>query len=384
MNNKGKSITILYVCPDASLGGSTRSMLNMIESVRNTIKPIVLLPFRDTAYDYLMELGIDCLVHPYVLLHQIQPVSWKMAIRHPKNSALYKYYNTDKNCVNWVAQKLGKQKIDIIHSNFSPVTVGILLSKKLKAKHIWHIREFLDLDFNFDIYLGIPRLHWLINHADARIVISSKVAEHWNFRHDSTYLLFNAIASKRDICYDREKEKYILFCSYYITEKKGARRAVIAFGMSDMWKDNYRIKLLGNCDEEYKSSLIATAKELGCQDFIDFIPCQKEVKHFFKKASAYIMASDCEAFGRVTAEAMFWGCPIIAHATGGTLDLVKHGETGWLFHSVEECAKLIIKVCNESQEHIITNAQRFALDNLTMEKYATKIKSIYFNLLNNN
>ncbi len=382
MNNKDKRITILYVCPDASLGGSTQSMINMIESIREIIKPIVLLPSQDTAYNYLMELGIDCLVHPYVLLHHIQPVSWKRTICHPKSSALYRYFYTDWNCVRWVTNKLKNQNIEIVHSNFSSVTVGALLARKLNAKHIWHIREFLDLDFNFNVFLGISRLRRIINRADARIVISSKIAEYWNFKKNSTFLLFNAIASESEVCYDMEKEKYILFCSYYITEKKGARRAVVAFGMSGMWKEGYRIKLLGNCNEDYMSSLMETAKKFRCEDFVDFIPCQKKVKPFFQKATAYIMASDCEAFGRVTAEAMFWGCPIIAHATGGTLDLVKNGNTGWLYYSEKECAKLIRKVCNESQENIIINAQNFALKNLTREYYGPKITKIYFNILN--
>ena len=94
------------------------------------------------------------------------------------------------------------------------------------------------------------------------------------------------------------------------------------------------------------------------------------------------MASECEGLGRVTAEAMFYGCPVVAHASGGTLDLVKDGITGYLFHTVDECAKLIRKVCTTDQEQVIMQAQRFAVNNLSQEIYGPKIMEVYESVLN--
>ena len=74
------------------------------------------------------------------------------------------------------------------------------------------------------------------------------------------------------------------------------------------------------------------------------------------------MTSEFEALGRVTAEAMFYGCPVIAHATGGTLDLVKDGETGYLYNTIDECAELIRKVCPENQEKVRKLWERIILE----------------------
>ena len=38
-----------------------------------------------------------------------------------------------------------------------------------------------------------------------------------------------------------------------------------------------------------------------------------------------------EAFGRVTVEAMLSGNPVLATDTGANPELIKEGETGWLF-----------------------------------------------------
>ena len=144
-----------------------------------------------------------------------------------------------------------------------------------------------------------------------------------------------------------------------------------------MASKGYTLELIGNCEEKYKESLNETARKYGVLNSIAFIPCQADVKPYFSKATAFIMASEYEAFGRVTAEAMFFGCPIIARATGGSLDIIKNGETGYLFTTMDECAELIRKVCKEEQSAIIRNAQRFAIENLTQEAYPIKIQEVY-------
>jgi glycosyltransferase involved in cell wall biosynthesis len=128
--------------------------------------------------------------------------------------------------------------------------------------------------------------------------------------------------------------------------------------------------------------LQATIAEYEIEDKVEFVPCQPDIKPYFEHASGYIMASECEGLGRVTAEAMFYGCPVVAHASGGTLDLVKDGITGYLFHTVDECADLINKVCNENQEKVILQAQQFAVEHLSQEVYGPKIMEVYESVLN--
>lgn len=379
--NKTTKITVLYLCPDVSLGGSTRSLINLIVSVKNEVIPIVLLPSMGEAYDAFIKIGVECIILPYALLHHLHPVCIKTILNNPRESALYNYFKIDIKCAKKIKKLFINRRIDIVHSNFSPITVGFLLAKVLNAKHVWHVREFIDLDFHFDIFLGIHRLRYIINEADARIVISNAVAKHWHFKNSNTWIINNAIGNKQDIAYEPQKRKYILFSSYYITKGKGALRAIIAFGLSNVWKEGYTLVLMGNCSKPYKKELLRNATTYKCENYIKFIPCQTEVKPYFTQATAFVMASDCEALGRVTAEAMFWGCPVIAHATGGTLDLIKNGETGWLFNNEKECAMLIRKVCHESQEQIIMNAQQFVMNNLTQELYGPKILEVYDHVL---
>lgn len=376
-----KRPNILYICPDESLGGSTRSLLNLILSIKDKIQPIVLLPSPNVAYDEFRRNDIETIVHPFIKLYQ--RYSWKNVLLHPWRVFLIRFLRQDIACARYVKKYLDGRKIDIVHSNYSLIYTGYVLAKILKAKHICHVREFIDLDFNYNIYGGIPLLRWFVNNADARVAITTAIKKHWQMPIQNTWVINNAILRKEEACYIPEKEKYILYSAYNMTERKGARTAIVAFAQSGMSKNGYILKLVGNCHEEYKSSLLQTLREYGMVNSVEFVPYQKDVKPFFSHATAYLMTSEFEALGRVTAEAMFYGCPVIAHATGGTLDLVKDGETGYLYDSIDDCANLIQKVCAESQERLILQAQDFAINNLSQEIYGPKIMNVYNKVLNN-
>lgn len=370
-------LTVLFICIDPSLGGSTTSLYYLIESVKEEVYSIVLFPEEGVGKSYFEEHGIECYVYPFVRLHCFKQNSFVDVWNHPWRWHYIKKLSRDFGCFCYIKKVLDGRKVDIVHTNTSPNDVGVLLARKLRAKHVWHVREFCDLDFNFEIYKGIPRLRDIINKADARIAISSAIKKHWQMKDERTWIIHNAIRSKNEVCYYQNKEKYILFSSYFLTEAKGTRNAIIAFVKSGVAVDGYKLKLMGNCSEEYKESLMDTVRDYHLEEGVEFVPCQTDVKPWFAHATCYIMASECEGLGRVTAEAMFYGCPVIAHATGGTLDLVKDGETGCLFNTVEECAVLLRKVCSSDNEKMILRAQEFVRDNLSQEVYGPKIMDVY-------
>lgn len=372
-------LTVLYICPDETLGGSTRSLLNMIQATKNIVSPIVLFSSEGLASEEFRRNGIETMVHPYIKLYAKK--SWKDVLTHPWRALLFRILRQDIACVRYVIRYLKGRKIDIVHSNYSPIYIGLLLSKVLHAKHVWHVREFIDLDFHYHVYGGLKLLRRKVNKADARVAITSAIRDHWRMPNNNTWVIPNAIRSNREVVYVKEKQKYILFSAYSMTEAKGTRKAIIAFTKSCVYKDGFILKLMGNCLDEYKKSLLQTINDLGIKDYVEFIPCQSDIKPYFAHATAYLMTSDFEALGRVTGEAMFYGCPVIAHATGGTLDLVQHDITGYLYNEIDECAELIQKVCATNQMEMIMRAQKFAINNLSQEVYGPKIIEVYNKVL---
>lgn len=371
------NIRVLYIATDSALAGSTASLFNLLESLGDFINPIVLFREEGIGVDFFREKGIECYVYPFNNLFGKRDNRFLDVWHHPWRWHYIQKFKNDLACVKYVKKILNGRRIDIVHTNTSVTDIGVILSRSLHAKHVWHVREMPDLHWNAEIYLGLPRLRKLINHATGRIAISHFVKEHWQMIDHNSWVINDAVRSRSDVCYLPEKDNYVLFCSYFLTEPKGTRRAIIAFAKSGINKLNIRLKLIGNCVDEYKESLLETAREYNVQDDIDFVSLQQDVKPFFVKAKAYLMASENEGLGRVTAEAMFYGCPVVALASGGTLDIVKDKETGYLYNTSDECAELINHVCTTPQETIILRAQDFVIQNLSQEVYGPKIMELY-------
>ena len=374
-------ITVLYVSIDPSLGGSVISLYSLIESVKDRVSPIVLFPEKGAGSDYFASKGIACLFHPFVKLYEFNANRLVDVWNHPWRWHRIKKLRIDFGCALYVKKALNGRKIDIVHTNTSPNNVGVYLSRILRAKHVWQVRECLDAHAQFPIYGGMPGLIEQINQADARIAISQYVRDHWKMVERNTFLIHDAVCHTNDAVYQYPKEKYVLFVSYYITEAKGARKAIMAFGQSRLCDEGFKLVFLGHCEMEYQVSLMDTAKKSQCDKAIEFASAQVDVKPFFINASALLMTSENEGFGRVTAEAMFYGCPVVAHASGGTLDIIEDGETGFLFSNTTECSDRLRKVCLTDQRQMCLKAQKFAAENFAVESYGSKVLKVYDSIL---
>ena len=85
--------------------------------------------------------------------------------------------------------------------------------------------------------------------------------------------------------------------------------------------------------------------------------------------------------GRVTIEAMFYGCPVIARNSGGSADILESRRTGFLFDSIGECAGYMRRVAEALPEEMILAAQREAVSHYSEENYGEKILQVYHKVL---
>ena len=378
-NPETESLTVLYVSGISNYTGASKSLCCLIDSLPENIKPVVLLETKEGIYDYLSSRGVKCLVYPYqTLLEKPFGKNIKYFLFHPWRFWFVKLFRLDLRCLYCVRKALADEKIDIVHTNMAPVLMGQWLSKMLKIPHVWHIREYLTREhLNARVVIPLSRLKRRINEADGRIVISDPCREYWALTEHNTWTIWPAVRRKSEACFEKEKAPYILYCSMVLTEGKNVALAIQAFGKSGLSGKGMKMKVVGNATDEYLCYLKRLGEQWGCGDALEFLPRVDDVKPLFAKATAFIMPSVNEGFGRTTAEAMFFGCPVIAYASGGTVDLIKDGETGYLFTTLEECARLMRFVSESDQENVILRAQEFAKKHLSTDDYGEKVVSVY-------
>lgn len=139
---------------------------------------------------------------------------------------------------------------------------------------------------------------------------------------------------KRELLKDKE-EKILLFVGRLAKQKN------IPFLLKCFQKiikdfSNTRLVIIGEGREEIQ--LKELAKELRIENKIDWIkgvPYFK-IPQYFKAADIFVLPSLYEGFARVLMEAAMAGKPIVSTNVGGTEDIIKNGENGFVISQGNE------------------------------------------------
>jgi glycosyltransferase involved in cell wall biosynthesis len=104
-----------------------------------------------------------------------------------------------------------------------------------------------------------------------------------------------------------------------------------------------------------RGPLESEARDLGVMErvrFLGFIN-QSQLPGVYRAADLFILASEYEPFGVVVNEAMLCGCPVVvSDCVGARYDLVRHGETGFVYPcgDVDALSKIL--------DDVLTNSRR--------------------------
>lgn len=81
----------------------------------------------------------------------------------------------------------------------------------------------------------------------------------------------------------------------------------------------------------YAEGLQARCRELHLDSCVTWHGFTQDITALIRRADGVLIPSNNEPFSLVMLEALFAGRPVLASASGGPSDLIRHGENGWLF-----------------------------------------------------
>lgn len=380
-----KKINVLYVTfASKNFDGATYSLMDMINSVRKYVNPIVMVRTKGCVYDYFTASGVECIVCDFEEDLIGKPVKFYQYIKYVLQYVPHKlkYYKQNRKCVKKIVQILKERNIEIVHINNTVMSVGYDIAHALHAKCVWHLRGFMDLDFGWMPLNGWKKYRKMIAETDAAIGVTNTVLDHFiSADCQNAYAIFDAVRSKNDTCLVFPKKKYFLFCAGFLTEQKGCDFAILAFAKSNLADRGYKLKIIGEASPQYTEKLKCIIENKKLVHSVELIGRTDKVKEYMSHAVAFLMCSENEGLGRVSIEAMFYGCLVIGRNSGGTKDFVINGKTGLLFDDLDSCAAAMQKVVTEDNHNIILYAQQYAQENFSIENYGDKIMKIYNHVL---
>lgn len=379
-----KELRVIYFCPSECLYGDNLALLRIMPFlVQQGIEPYFFIAFEGAMSEEVRRSGYYCHItnenisNMYILDHSFY--NWIIALLW-RVKRMFKVNSILKNSAD-IAKKINP---DFIHSNSSNSLLGYKLAERLGVQHFWHIREYGDLDCGKSFFpskdLFIRRIKKEFNN---NIFITPLIREHFKSPRNSRVIYDGVVESTARPMLDIHKKKQILFVGR-LFEKKGVSMVINAFSKSLAPRYGYKLILAGDGDAPYVNYLKDLVNRLNMRDNVTFLGYVKNVDRIMQESHAQIVASDFEAFGFITAEAMYNGCLVIGRNTAGTklqmdnVEMVTKNICSLRFNDIDDLIAAINKSLDSELAININEIQSAVCDLYDIEKSAQFVLNYYY------
>lgn len=379
-------MNILFINHENILGGATKSLLNLIDELKinKDIKIYVAVTElnNNPKNSLLSELKKRNIKYLYMGAY------WWM---YPDNESNKKIKNIIRFVVTlYSSLKLSffakKNKIDIIHSNSSVIYIGLLINKFTHIPHMYHIREFGKEDHNYNYIINKSKCYKLMNkYSNEFICISSAIYNKFIkvLDKEKCKVIYNGV--KIDKKYKKIKLKkdksYNILIAGTIKKNKRQLDAIRAIKiLVNKGYTNIKLYIVGNSNEDYLKILKDFTDKNNLSKNILFIDYVDNLNELRDNIDIELMCSKCEAFGRVTIEAMLNSNVVVGNNTGATKELIINNETGLLYDDnyVDLALKIELLINDYNlRSKLSENAYNYARNNFTSKINANKILMEY-------
>lgn len=378
---------VLYILNAAFMGGASISFINMLNGlIDKGIQPFVVIPRtgkRDEAFmSYLEEKNIRYAEAFLTMSALHRPCDLRSYVRFPfsfLSMIMKKLISTVELLII-----VRKEQPNIIHTNTGVIREGLRVARMKNIPHIMHLREYQDKDFGWILFPSKTYFEKTIKQSSYIVTITNGIKDYFGLTdNDNAVTIYNGIYSKNNIHYNPNKQKYFL-CASRIIPEKGHEDVIWAFSSFFKTHPDYKLVIVGFGDSVFIDKLKHLADKLHCLNAVDFVGYQKDVSSFMENATALIVASFYEGFGRMTAEAWFNGCMVIGRNTAGTKEILDI-TGGYRFNDVEGLQKRMNEVANlslDEYQRIITNGQSLAIRLFSNENNIEQIYALYLKARN--
>ena len=282
---------------------------------------------------------------------------------------------------------VGRRPGDLIVTNTINICVGALVAGLLGLPHVWYIHEFGHEDHGWRYHLGEKPSLGIMNRLSALcLAVSKAVAQKYQARISPAKMRYLyqpvEVAPSGGLEAIPGKQPFQLTCVMVGGLQEGKRqedavRALVALRdqgvLAQLW-------LVGGGDRVYTGLLKNLVRENNLGEQVTFVGPVDNPFPYIKEADVLLLCSRCEAFGRVTVEAMKAGKPVIGTGCGGTLEIIEDGFNGFLYEpqnhqELAEKIKYLLDHPEEAQK-MGQQAQQWALRTFTPERYREELAGI--------
>jgi len=281
---------------------------------------------------------------------------------------------------------------DLVYTNDRMVAVGAWLARLRGIGHIWHVRSFGKENKSYYPF------YWyrLMDRCSSRIVLISEALRREFAQHidkDKLLTIHNGIEMDEEpsVCGNEAHEGFRMLLCGRIVPSKGQSDAIKALEILKNQGLNMSLYFAGDVPSyegrAYYNELCEQIDAAGLKQDVHFLGEVKDMTALRAGMDLELVCAWCEAFGRVTVEAMCAGLPVVGTDAGGTPEIVVDGQTGWLYASrnAEELAQKVRWIYENPQaaKSFGEAGRKRALEQFSMRRCAESVYQVIVEVICN-
>lgn len=360
---KRSPIRILFVSHESNIGGSTVSLLSLIEGLKEKrdLEIMVMLPDASGNVERLLtEKSIN-----------FKKVLYRRNFKFLSEKYSSKYIRWDVFniiAVFKIVLYIKKEKIDLICSNSTGVDVGARAARMAKVPHIYYVREFMYLDHKCE-YRNEKQMKFLLENSQHLVFISKAIEKYYISKYkisDSTFffdgfLVGDYLVESHHILQDKD---ILIIQVGTFSDGKGTMDTIeLLHYMNQNGIKNWKMEFVGNGSKEYIEKMQEKITNYHIEEQVTISDFCLDIKEKLARKDILIMNSVSEGFGRVTVEGMLAGCLVIGRNLGGTREIIDNNVNGIIFDTKEEFLDAITKINNQKEKYrsLAESGQKYAV-----------------------
>lgn len=356
---------ILWIAHEANVSGANICLNEFMSLTAATdLKQVLVLPHTGNMQTHAASLHVPVhIIHFYGWMRKIGGRFFMKGFTRKLLRNLYAVYE--------LVKLIKAEKVTTVFTNTSTFNVGAWAARLSGKKHFWYIHELGAEDFGITVPRGKKSYHFMNTNSEKiytnSVFLKNKLLQKYPpFNLEvlpNPVLLKNAPAPVNWI----KGTTFKLLILGQVLKSKGQHIAIEAMRILQNRNYNVTLSIIGSREDIlYFEELNVLIQKYDLTKIITFKKFVDDPETEISNHHALLICSICEAFGRVTIEAMKLGVTVIGSNSCGTKEILRDGKTGYLFNCGDSSslANQVINLIDNPKESRIkkANAQKMAFE----------------------
>lgn len=355
-----KEQNILFISRSTQFGGTEKIIIEMCEVLISQANSITVCSFGNIDVPYLNKLGIKHYYIPDIENKSLKTIALILRV---------------------ISQIIETENITIIHSNHR---MAAFYSQILSLKYKFiNIATAHGIFFNKKILTKFCYKHTeIIACGD---IVKKNLIKVYRIDQDKITVIHNAVKIKKTEykpILDNCEKKILIGNIGRLSEEKGQIYFILSIPEIIKYHPDALFLIIGDGDD--KEMLKKAAQNIGVYEYVRFLGYREDIINIITQLDIVVLTSLTEGLPLTPIEAFSQGIPMVATKVGGTVEIVRDGENGYLVKSksVLEIAEKINKLVEDNATYIrfSKNAKKTYEKEYSFEVFKKRIVSYYENI----